>query len=163
MELGAVPYLVQWGVCRMQLTLTAFFPFPGSPMWLAELLGIQSLHWACCQGWLLLVVVISSLEYLVSGCSLAESWCLLVCSGQAIQFKNPLHLDSVCRIFLLRSIKVAVHQFLIGTGLINEQLRGLPSTNISSLCQGIHLSCISDQYLLLWWLLLPYSSSLVSL
>lgn len=50
-------------------------------------------------------------------------------------------------VFLFGSIKAAVHQFLIGTRLINEQLRGavlqlqLPDTNIASLCRGIQLSC----------------------
>lgn len=93
---------------------------------------------------------------------LAESYSVyLYVQDVSVQFKSPLHLDPVPRVFLLRPIKVAVHQFLIGAGLINEQLRGavvqlqLPDTNIASLCQGIQLSCISNQYLLLSLLLLP--------
>lgn len=101
---------------------------------------------------------------------LAESYSVyLYVQDMSAQFKNPLHLRFVSRVFLLRSINVAVHQFLIGAGLINEQLRGavlqlqLPDTDIASLCQGIQLSCTSNQYLLLWLLLLPSSSSTVSL
>lgn len=87
---------------------------------------------------------------------LAESYSVyLYVQDMSAEFKNPLHLHSVSRVFLLRSIKVAVHQFLIGAGLINEQLRAavlqlqLPDTDIASLCQGIQLFCTSNQYLLL--------------
>lgn len=58
-------------------------------------------------------------------CMLAESYSVyLSVQDMSVQFKNPLHLHSVSRVFLLRPIKVALHQFLIGAGLIKEQLRG---------------------------------------
>lgn len=152
MELGAVRCVrcvagcsSRWLLCR-----AAVVPFSWQP-WVAcrALCNTFRDRFCCCLCFLPWDVLF-----------LDVGWKLQYVLDMSVHFKNPLHPGSVSRVFLLISMKVAIHQFLIGTGLINEQLRGavlqlqLPDTNIASLCQGIQLSCISDQYLLLWLLLL---------
>lgn len=81
--------------------------------------------------------------------------------GMPFQFQKSLCIDSVSQAFPLQLVEVVIHQVLIGTRWICGHLTGaslqleLPDTNAASLLaeadnyQGIQLSCISNQYLLL--------------